>query len=142
MLLSFVLFQVLLFFFKFLTTLCIFGEPFFLNYCSLHNSLHVFVDDRIGRIVWFNDCVPKASELFMIFFSILIRLLLYLSLLLLWTLSRMVTLLPFLQQNTPISLTNACIYLGAFFFYSSRAIYSCSDSDYFSLFSIALCMHL
>lgn len=130
------------FFCRFLTTLCIFREPFFLNYCSHHNSVLVFVDDRIGRIVWFNDCVPKASELFMIFFSILIRILLYLSLLLLWTLSKMVTLLPFLQQNTPISLTNACIYLGTFFFYSSRVISSCSEYYYFSLFSIALCMHL
>ena len=134
------------FFCKFLTTLCIFGEPFSLNCWSLHNSVLVFVDDGIGRIVWFNDCVPKASELFMIFYSIIIRLLLYLSLVLLWTVSKMVTLLPFLQQNTPISLTNACIYLGTFFFYSSRAISSCSDSDYFvytfSLFSLALYMHL
>lgn len=121
-------------------------SSFFLNFCSLHNSVHVFVDDGIGRRVWFNDSVPEASELFMVFYSIFTVLLLCLSLLILWTFSKVVTLLPFLQQNTPISPSNACICLGTLFVYSSRAASSCSNSNYFvytfSLFSLAPRMYL
>lgn len=92
-------------------------SPFFLHSCTLCDSVLAFVDDRVWRKVLLNDSILMALKLFIAFYRMLIRLPLCLSPGLLWTLSKMVTWLPFFQLNNPISLTKcACIYLGLFFF--------------------------
>lgn len=113
-------------------------SPFFLNSCILHNSVLPFANDGVGRRVWFNNPVPAASKLFMTFYGILIRLPLCLSPVLLWTLSKVVTLSPFFQQHNSISLSKyACICLVVFFFHTLRIISSCPGSNYF-IYTVSL----